>query len=100
MIESTATPAIDAYAAKVKAIRANLREGIFSRTTSPGSSASPAARIPRCCCTWVLEAIHDVAPDDRRRPVLHRQQQHARQSPVFQDFVDRLLDKLEKASKD
>jgi hypothetical protein len=26
MIESTATPAIDAYAAKVKATRANLRE--------------------------------------------------------------------------
>ena len=89
MIESTATPAIDAYAARCDPH--NLR-----RVSSVARQALDHRLLRRQDSTLLLhigaEAIRDVAPDERP-PSLHRQQQHAR-VPVFQGFVDRLLDKL------
>lgn len=89
--------ASELYAAKVKAIRRDLREEYLQTHEHPWIIGFSGGKDSTLLLHFVLEAIRNVAPDERRRPVYIVSNNTLVESPVFQDFVDQLLTKLEQS---
>lgn len=89
--------ASERFGLKIKAIRRELRDEYLQPHDHPWMIGFSGGKDSTLLLHFVLEAIQDVAPDDRRRPVYIVSNNTLVESPVFQDFVDRLLEKLEQS---
>ncbi len=87
----------EVYAAKIKTARRELRDEYLNPHDKPWIIGFSGGKDSTLLLHLVLEAIRQVAPDDRRRPVYIVSNNTLVESPVFQDFVDRLLAKLEES---
>ncbi len=95
-VEEQTSP-VAAYAAKLKAVRRELREEYLQPHDKPWMIGFSGGKDSTLLLHLVLEAIRTVAPDERRRPVYIVSNNTLVESPVFQDFVDHLLDRLERS---
>jgi len=87
----------ESYAQKVKAIRRDLREEYLQPHDHPWIIGFSGGKDSTLLLHFVFETLRNIAPDDRRRPVYVVSNNTLVESPVFQDFVDRLLDRLEQS---
>lgn len=87
----------DAYAGRIRAIRRDIREEYLQPHSHPWIIGFSGGKDSTLLLHLVLEAIRNIAPDDRRRPVYIVSNDTLVESPVFQDFVNRLLAKLEQS---
>jgi len=87
----------DAYAARIRAIRKDIREEYLQPHSHPWIIGFSGGKDSTLLLHLVLEAIRNIVPDDRRRPVYIVTNDTLVESPVFQDFVGRLLAKLEQS---
>lgn len=85
------------FGLKIKAIRRELREEYLQPHDHPWIIGFSGGKDSTALLHFVLEAVRSVAPDDRRRPIYIVSNNTLVESPVFQDFVDRLLEKLEQS---
>lgn len=90
------TPA-SLYAAKVRSIRRELREEYLQPHDHPWIIGFSGGKDSTLLLHFVLEAIRNIAPDERRRPIFVVSNDTLVESPVFQAFVDRLLARLEES---
>lgn len=90
----TMSPA-EGFGAKLKVIRRELREEYLQPHTKPWIIGFSGGKDSTLLLHLVLEAMRQVAPDERRRPVYVVSNNTLVESPVFEDFVGRLLTKLE-----
>ena len=89
--------ASELYAQKLKAIRRELREEYLQPHDQPWIVGFSGGKDSTLLLHFVLEAIRTVAPDERRRPVYIVSNDTLVESPVFQEFVDKLLTRLEES---
>jgi DNA sulfur modification protein DndC len=96
---AAATPPtdLDALNGKLKAIRRQLRDEYLAADSRPWIIGFSGGKDSTLLLHLVLDAIRNVAPEDRRRPVYVVSNNTLVESPVFQDFVDRLLERLEES---
>lgn len=87
----------DAYAAKLRGIRRELREEYLQPHDQPWIIGFSGGKDSTLLLHFVLEVLRSIAPDDHRRPVYIVSNDTLVESPVFQSFVDRLLAKLEQS---
>jgi DNA sulfur modification protein DndC len=83
------------FALKLKAVRRELKEEYLQPHSKPWVIGFSGGKDSTLLLHLVLEAIRQVAPDERKRSVYVVSNNTLVESPVFQDFVDRLLTKLE-----
>lgn len=95
MSETMVTSSITGYAERIKTARRGLRDEYLQPHNQPWMIGFSGGKDSTLLLHLVLEAIRTVAPDERRRPVYVVSNNTLVESPVFQDFVDRLLDRLE-----
>jgi DNA sulfur modification protein DndC len=88
---------LDELGAKLKSIRRELREEYLQPHSQPWIIGFSGGKDSTILLHFVLEAIRSVAPDERKRPVYVVSNNTLVESPVFQDFVDRLLERLEES---
>ncbi len=91
LLESPST----VYAEKLKAIRRELRDEYLQPHGKPWIIGFSGGKDSTLLLHLVMEAIRQVAPDDRKRAVYVVSNNTLVESPVFQNFVDRLLSQLE-----
>lgn len=89
--------ASERFADKVKAVRRDLREEYLVPHDHPWIIGFSGGKDSTLLLHFVLEAIRTIAPDERRRPVYIVSNNTLVESPVFQEFVDKLLDRLEES---
>jgi DNA sulfur modification protein DndC len=97
IVEPPTQSASGLHAARLKEIRRELRDEYLQPHDKPWILGFSGGKDSTLLLYFVLEAIRNVAPDDRRRPVYIVSNNTLVESPVFQDFVDRLLTKLEES---
>jgi DNA sulfur modification protein DndC len=85
------------FGLKIKEIRRELREEYLQPHEHPWIIGFSGGKDSTLLLHFVLEAIRNIAPDDRRRPIYVVSNNTLVESPVFQQFVDRLLDRLEQS---
>jgi DNA phosphorothioation-associated DGQHR protein 1 len=95
LLAAPAPTASELYAAKLKAIRRELRDEYLAPHDHPWIIGFSGGKDSTLLLHFVLEAIRTIAPDERRRPVYIVSNNTLVESPVFQEFVDRLLARLE-----
>ncbi len=89
--------AAETYARKLKAIRKEIREEYLQPHGKPWIIGFSGGKDSTLLLHFVLETLRQIAPEDRKRPVHVVSNNTLVESPVFQEFVDRLLDKLEES---
>lgn len=87
------SPAV-AYAAKLKAIRRELRDEYLQPHARPWIVGFSGGKDSTLLVHLVVECLLSVPPDERRRRVVILSNDTLVESPVFQAFVDKLLDHL------
>ncbi len=98
IIEPPVLPsASELYAAKVKSIRRELREEYIQPHERPWIIGFSGGKDSTLLLHFVLETIRNIAPDERRRAIYVVSNNTLVESPVFQEFVDRLLARLEQS---
>lgn len=98
IVEAPVLPsASELYAEKVRTIRRELREEYLQCHDHPWIIGFSGGKDSTLLLHFVLETIRNIAPDDRRRPIYVVSNNTLVESPVFQDFVDRLLTRLEQS---
>ena len=85
----------DQFAAKLKIIRRELRDEYLQPHTKPWIIGFSGGKDSTLLLHLVMEAMRQVAPDERQRPVYVVSNNTLVESPVFEDFVSRLLTRLE-----
>ena len=88
---------LDALNIKLKGIRRQLRDHYLAADTRPWIIGFSGGKDSTLLLHLVLEAVRNVAPEDRRRSIYVVSNNTQVESPVFQDFVDRLLERLEQS---
>ncbi len=88
---------LDELQVKLKAIRRELRDEYLQPHLHPWIIGFSGGKDSTLLLHFALEAIRSVAPEDRRRPVYVVSNNTLVESPVFQQFVDRLLERLEQS---
>lgn len=98
MTAATTPPTdLDALNAKLKGIRRQLRDHYLAADSRPWIIGFSGGKDSTLLLHLVLEAVRNVAPEDRRRSIYVVSNNTQVESPVFQDFVDRLLERLEQS---
>lgn len=97
LLAAPAPSASELYALKLKAIRRELRDEYLAPHDHPWIIGFSGGKDSTLLLHFVLEAIRTIAPDERRRPVYIVSNNTLVESPVFQEFVDKLLDRLEES---
>ncbi len=87
--------ALDELHAKLRLIRRELRDEYLQPHAHPWIIGFSGGKDSTLLLHFVLEAIRSVAPDERKRAVHVVSNNTLVESPIFQDFVDRLLERLE-----
>ncbi|HMO63736.1 MAG TPA: hypothetical protein PKE47_00660 [Verrucomicrobiota bacterium] len=85
------------YAAKAPSLRRELREEYLQPHDHPWILGFSGGKDSTLLLHFVLEAVRNIAPDERRRPIFVVSNDTLVESPVFQAFVDRLLARLEES---
>lgn len=86
--------ASETYAAKLKAVRRELRDEYLQSHGKPWIIGFSGGKDSTLLVQLVVECLLAVAPDERRRRVVILSNDTLVESPVFQVFVDKLLDHL------
>jgi len=95
--DSTQPTFAEHYGRKLKVIKQEIREEYLRPHDKPWIIGFSGGKDSTLLLHLVLEALRNIAPEERRRPVYVVSNNTLVESPVFQDFVDRLLDKLEQS---
>jgi DNA sulfur modification protein DndC len=82
---------------KLKTIRRDIRDEYLQPHAHPWIIGFSGGKDSTLLLHFVLEAIRSIAPEDRRRDVYVVSNNTLVESPVFQEFVDRLLERLEQS---
>src|SRR5262245_59603515 len=85
---------ISNFAAKLKAIRCDLREEYTQSHSRPWIVGFSGGKDSTLLTHLVLECILAIPPDERKRRVFILSNDTLVESPVFQGIVDRLLDQM------
>ena len=85
---------ISEFATKLKAIRREIREEYTQPTSKPWIVGFSGGKDSTLLVHLVLECLLAIPPDERKRPVFILSNDTLVESPVFQAFVNRLLDHM------
>jgi DNA sulfur modification protein DndC len=97
MIADALPTDLDAMHVKLRSIRRELRDEYLQPHDKPWILGFSGGKDSTLLLYLVLEALQSIAPDERRRAVYVVSNNTLVESPVFQDFADRLLLKLEES---
>ncbi|MBI4027025.1 MAG: DNA phosphorothioation system sulfurtransferase DndC [Verrucomicrobia bacterium] len=96
-VAAPVTSPSEVYAAKLKAVRRELRDEYLQPHAKPWIVGFSGGKDSTLLAHLVVECLLSIAPDDRRRCVLIVSNDTKVESPVFQDFVDGVLENLEES---
>ena len=82
------------YAEKLKAVRRDLREEYLQPHSKPWIVGFSGGKDSTLLAHLVLECLLTIPPDERNRKVFILSNDTLVESPVFQEFVNRLLDHM------
>jgi DNA sulfur modification protein DndC len=95
-IEKATSPST-AYAAKIKAIRRELKEEYLQPHTKPWIIGFSGGKDSTLLAQLVVECLLSISPDERKRQVYIVSNDTLVESPVFQEFVNKILDHLDES---
>jgi len=91
---------IESFATKLKAVRRDLRDEYLQPHAKPWIVGFSGGKDSTLLVHLLVECLLSIAPDERRRRVVILSNDTRVESPVFQTFVDRLLDHLRESLAD
>src|SRR5262245_32585870 len=90
----TASSPSEKFSSKLRFIRRELREEYLQPHQKPWIIGFSGGKDSTLLAHLVIECLQTIPPDERRRPVFLICNDTLVESPVFQEFVNRLLSQI------